>query len=393
MVSDIHQLKPDSKNQTQFSDREGSGKIRTEKYQNPEPREGKNIVIKQASGVTVIEPSRAKQPPGPKNSGTRIQRNGKKKDKSKYGHMDDREILVLQVEALQSQLEEQTRLARDQIATLTEDRKILSDEKENSANRDKVKIQNLSDQLRKCQQMLTDSTKDYLKIKSDQRACERKYMADKDQLCLEIDELRDRLAGKTNYDPRLRKGQVSALREAGLSTENPSKAFKNINSGTHTANRLSSDAQKIRKLESQIQSYKQELEQSLKLTEMYRCQCVKLEDTHAHEKQAAEIQRDAFREKSERLQKRIELADSKYKSLEKRRAAEIEGFKSDIKILRGKLKDMEKQVLKITLGGPVNDLEILKDLHSQTSKSKEMQEQIRSLKNQIYSLETDFRNM
>ena len=63
-------------------------------------------------------------------------------------------------------------------------------------------IQNLSDQLRKCQQMLTDSTKDYLKLKSDQRACERKYMADKDQLCLEIDELRDRLAGKTNYDPR-----------------------------------------------------------------------------------------------------------------------------------------------------------------------------------------------
>ena len=139
MVSDIQQIKPDSKNQTQFSDRGNTEKI-TDKYQKPEPKESKNIVIKQASGVTVIEPSRAKQPPGPKNSGTRVQRNGKKKDKSKYGHMDDREILVLQVEALQSQLEEQTRLARDQIAALTEDRKILSDEKENSANRDKVKI-------------------------------------------------------------------------------------------------------------------------------------------------------------------------------------------------------------------------------------------------------------
>ena len=93
------------------------------------------------------------------------------------------------------------------------------------------------------------------------------------------------------------------------------------------------------------------------------------------------------------VQKRLENNDLKYKSLEKRRATEVEGFKSDIKILRGRLKDMEKQVLKISLGGPVTDMEIIRDLHRQTSKSKEVQDQIKCLKNQIYGLESDFRNM
>lgn len=126
---------------------------------------------------------------------------------------------------------------------------------------------------------------------------------------------------------------------------------------------------------------------------MYRSQFLKLEEESSSIKEACESQCKAYADKSERLVKRLESADNKYKLLEKRRATEIEGFKSDIKILRGRLKDMEKQVLKISLGGPVTDLEVLKDLHKQTSKSKEMQNQIKNLKGQIYSLENDFRNM
>ena len=124
---------------------------------------------------------------------------------------------------------------------------------------------------------------------------------------------------------------------------------------------------------------------------MYRTQFLKLEEDSSNIKEAAEAQCQAFKEKSDRLQKRLESSDQKYKLLEKRRATEIEGFKSDIKILRGRLKDMEKQVLKISLGGPVTDLEVLRDLHKQTSKSSKMQGQIKNLKSQIYSLENDFR--
>ena len=39
--------------------------------------------------------------------------------------------------------------------------------------------------------------------------------------------------------------------------------------------------------------------------------------------------------------------NQRYEALEKRRGLEVEGFKNDIKILRGRLKDVEKQLFKV----------------------------------------------
>lgn len=305
---------------------------------------------------------------------------------------DDRQILVLQIEALQSQLEEQTKLARDQIATLTDDRKISMEEFEAARKKDQIKIQNLNENLRKTQQLLTDATKDFLKVKTTNRHKEKVYMQEKDALCLELDELRDKLAGKNNYDPILKTGGTKSVKD-GRSLRRTNGSGSNLLGGINTAARANQDALKIRTLESTNNQLKLELEQAVKLADMYRSQFLKLEEESSSIKEACESQCKAYADKSERLVKRLESADNKYKLLEKRRATEIEGFKSDIKILRGRLKDMEKQVLKISLGGPVTDLEVLKDLHKQTSKSKEMQNQIKNLKGQIYSLENDFRNM
>jgi len=38
----------------------------------------------------------------------------------------------------------------------------------------------------------------------------------------------------------------------------------------------------------------------------------------------------------------------RYAALEKRRGAEVEGFKTDVKNLRSKLKDVEKQLYKVS---------------------------------------------
>jgi len=410
-VSGITPIIPAKDNQTQHCDRKsatGDGTVdsgksvvrtlngtgRKSKVANKSSSEpavsNKPIVIRQASGVTVIEPSRAKhEQSGPRPKSAKF---GKKTGlgSEKQRNLDDRQILVLQIEALQSRLEEQTRLAKDQIAALKDDKKITREEADAARKRDEIKLGGLTEQLRKTQALLTDATKDFLKLKSEQRSTERAWMAEKDQLCLELDDARDRLAGRHNYNPELRNGPPDT---AGVRRSLRAESGKSSKLGQNMANRLSADAQKIRTLEASNQNLRMELEQAVKLSDMYRQQCLKLEEESAHSKEAAEMQRDAFRDKAERLQKRLESHEVKYKSLEKRRATEVEGFKSDIKILRGRLKDMEKQVLKISLGGPVTDLEILKDLHKQTSKSKDMQDQIKNLKNQIYSLETDFRNM
>lgn len=49
------------------------------------------------------------------------------------------------------------------------------------------------------------------------------------------------------------------------------------------------------------------------------------------------------------MAKRLQLMTQRYEALEKRRAMEVEGFKTDLKHLRQKFKDVEKQLLKVNL--------------------------------------------
>lgn len=53
----------------------------------------------------------------------------------------------LQVEALQAQMEEQTRLAKEQVDALLEDRKIKTEEAEAQRQRDQDRIAALTDKL------------------------------------------------------------------------------------------------------------------------------------------------------------------------------------------------------------------------------------------------------
>lgn len=54
-------------------------------------------------------------------------------------------------------------------------------------------------------------------------------------------------------------------------------------------------------------------------------------------------------ERSDKMAKRLQLMTQRYEALEKRRAMEVEGFKTDLKHLRQKFKDVEKQLLKVNL--------------------------------------------
>lgn len=54
-------------------------------------------------------------------------------------------------------------------------------------------------------------------------------------------------------------------------------------------------------------------------------------------------------ERSDKMAKRLQLMTQRYEALEKRRVMEVEGFKTDLKHLRQKFKDVEKQLLKVNL--------------------------------------------
>ena len=69
---------------------------------------------------------------------------GKKTKEEERNHHDN-QILMLQVEALQAQLEEQTRLAKEQVDALMEDRRVKAEEYDTRAKRDMDKIQTLTE--------------------------------------------------------------------------------------------------------------------------------------------------------------------------------------------------------------------------------------------------------
>lgn len=225
----------------------------------------------------------------------------------------DNQTLLLQIESLQAQLEEQTKLSKEEIESLMEDRRVRTEEQNAMCERDQDKIKTLTEKLHKTQDLLYQSTKDFLELKYDLRARERQWMIDRDRLVQEIEHLRQQLDVSGS----------SVLEATGMSVEPQVAQIQTI------------------------QSLKEQVEQSQKLADMYREQCIGLEDELSRIKEETDVGRELFKERNDKVSKRLTLMNQRYNALEKRRALEVEGFKNDIKMLRSKLKTVEKHLFKV----------------------------------------------
>ena len=77
------------------------------------------------------------------------------------------------------------------------------DENQALHDRDTARIHSLSDQLHTTQNMLYDSTKDYLDLKYEFRACERVWMTEKDKIYSELDQYKEKVGVGEGLDPLL----------------------------------------------------------------------------------------------------------------------------------------------------------------------------------------------
>ncbi|XP_071960534.1 coiled-coil domain-containing protein 77-like [Antedon mediterranea] len=272
----------------------------------------------------------------------------------------DVEILALQVNALQAQLEEQTRASRDQISTLLDDRQVRADEMQTVTERDRHHIIKLEEKLHKTQSLLYDSTKDYLELKYQSRAVERDWMAEKDELLQELDRCKEEL--------NVSKDDV-----------------------VHVTHQVVESHQSY---SDELEVMQNELDQAHKMADVYREQVIGLEDELARIREQDDVGREVFKERTEKMSKRLQLMNQRYQALEKRRNLEVEGFKTDVKRLRTRLKDVEKQLFKVTVGvGEDGDLRMLHDIHKTAKRSKKIQGELHNLKAKVYGLEDDLRRI
>ncbi|NXG64923.1 CCD77 protein, partial [Hemiprocne comata] len=288
------------------------------------------------------------------------------KPQSPERYQRDNQTLLLQVEALQAQLEEQTRLSKEQVEALLEDRRIHMEEAQVQHQRDQDKIKTLTDKLHKTQSLLYESTRDFLQLKSDARANESAWMAEKDSLLRKLDKDLDQLI--ISREPGREKKQRDTkkmLRAGGGALKLHSK---------------------------EIKSLQDQLMQEQSLSNMYREQCISLEGELARIREEGDAGRELLKKRSEKMGTRLKLMTQRYEALEKRRNMEVEGFKNDIKQLRQKLKDVENQLFKLTLNiGPDQDLAILHEVCQGNRLTRKIQGELKNLKAKIYALENELR--
>ncbi|KAJ0069368.1 hypothetical protein NL108_004191, partial [Boleophthalmus pectinirostris] len=249
-------------------------------------------------------------------------------------YKNDNETLLLQVEALQAQMEEQTRLSKEQVETLLEDRRIKSDEAQAQMQRDQERIAALTEKLQQTQNLLHHSTRDFLQLKFDTRALEKSWMVEKDKLLRELDSCHNRLR-KTGPSGH------SAAPELSRAWQPTSSSTLHTHRPQYVPQQIPQQAHK-----EEVKALQEDLKQAHRLAEMFREQCVSLETELAQIREEGDVGREIFKERSDKMAKRLQLMTQRYEALEKRRAMEVEGFKTDLKHLRQKLKDVEKQLLK-----------------------------------------------
>ena len=151
-----------------------------------------------------------------------------------------------------------------------------------------------------------------------------------------------------------------------------------------------------------------ELRQAQEMADVYREQVVSLEDDNGRLREKLEMEKQLFKDHESKLLRRVEMAQSRYRDLERRRNLEVEGFNNDVKQLRSRLKSMEQQLYQLTLGltddsdampfsvksgEDGNDVRILKAIRKTNQSSKKMLGELRGLKTKVYHMEDRVRKL
>ncbi|XP_013794935.1 coiled-coil domain-containing protein 77-like [Limulus polyphemus] len=286
---------------------------------------------------------------------------------------NDSENLRIQVKTLETQLEEQKQLSQDQIEALTEECHVVRAEAKAQRTRDTEKINTLSSKLKQAQELLHQSTRDFIELRRSTRTNERLWMVEKDELLQELGTVREQ-----SKEVEKKKNKSNDQRPSTIVIQTPSDK-----------------TDRSKELISEIKSLKTQLGQTQKLAEMYQAQVVKLEDETSRLKEEKSFSQDLYKDRTGKLNSRLQVLNSRYQDLEKRHRIEIEGFRSDIKGLRTNLKDIEKQVWKaaIHFGEDDKDLVMLRTIKETSERSNQLTGDLKGLKAKLYRLENDLRHL
>lgn len=345
-----------------------------------------NVVIIPEHGAekkyTQVEPrapvSPSKRPTGTNQKPFQVESTTSKGGPSMERLRDDKQVLAMQVEALRAQLEESVKLSRDQTSQLLEDRRLMVEEHETYKQRENEKYEILETRLRKTQEILRDTTKEFLTERKNQREKEREWLQDRDKLMHRLDKAHDKIVQE----------QEEKNPPSNLLRPVPTAKTQNRDYDILAAPEI--DPRLHKKIKYENQSLKERLEQAVHLADMYREQCINAEEEASRIKDEIFNNKTMFQERTGKLVDKLELMTKRYGALEKRRTLEIEGYTTDIKKMKVRCDQLESQLFKVSVGG-LDDVAVLQNFKEGAARSRALQSQIKSIKKKLYEVESNFR--
>ncbi|VDP74121.1 unnamed protein product [Echinostoma caproni] len=254
------------------------------------------------------------------------------------------EMLKASLRSLQTQLAEQTRTAREQIDSLLDDRVAMQEEMDTLRKRHEDRIRQSAEQLKRCQDLLYDGTEEFLAQRNQFRQAEKLWIAEKDKLLSQLETRRVALAALPTGAKSNARSNSKILLQSNSSESNhilESKTWAQI-ADNLSEKRKEQMAQTITSLEHQ-------LDQQQKLSDMYREQVIQLEEELVRCREEGLMSKDVLKQHTGKLNQRLQTVNNRYRELERRRQLEMEGYRTDINTLRKKLREVEKQLLKVSL--------------------------------------------
>lgn len=241
--------------------------------------------------------------------------NSKKENRIENEDLDcnDIDILKLKVQSLQAQLAEQVRLYRDETAALLQDRELARSERLAEQARHEQLFEALTARLQKAQSRVCELTAALVQSKRDFHGTEENWKSEKDRLLRNLDLCKEQL------------GEVFAP----TGTVVPGAGMRSARSC------------------GELSVLKGQLTERDRMLAMYQDQCSVMEQEVARLRDQAESSKNQFKTRVQKMAAQVTYLRNKYNELDRRRLLEAEGFRSDIRLMRSRLRDLERGFTRI----------------------------------------------
>jgi len=221
-----------------------------------------------------------------------------------------------------------------------------------------LEIVNLEKQLLEQEKLHREQLKEERGLK---KRTEKTHLTDKSELREKITEFQSSIAGLENQIEILtshlskqkaafRKSENSWLNERTVMTRKI-QFFEKFGTleGTHSEHRFKSRMSGEKKLVQKIQKLEKEMETKDREVQLHRQELLKMKNEVEAERIRAEASASILAKKTKSMTEQVNILHDRCEKVEQRKSLEVQGYQSDIKLLKGKLSQLETKLMAVTV--------------------------------------------